>query len=569
MTAQEKYKRWSTQKNLNIEVKQQFEEMNNDEAVIYESFYRELEFGTGGLRGVLGAGTNRMNVYTVGKATQGLANFLNASFKQPSVAIAYDSRINSELFAKTAAEILAANNIQVYIYPYLMPTPCLSFAVRHYGCSAGIVITASHNPAKYNGYKVYGSDGCQVTLDMANEILSCIEKIDEFEDVLKTPFESAIGKQIKYITKDVEEDFYKAVKAESVIIDSIANKALKVIYTPLNGAGNKPVRRILDLVGITQVHIVPEQENPDGHFTTCPYPNPEVREALAKGLELCQVLQPDLLVATDPDCDRVGIAVQQNGEYVLISGNEVGVLLLDFICKMRMKNGTMPKEPVAIKTIVTTAMAADVAKNYGVKLLNVLTGFKFIGEQIGLLEAQGKEKNYIFGFEESYGYLSGSYVRDKDAVNGAMHICEMTAQYKAEGKTLVDVLQELYKKYGFYKNELMNFGFEGAEGMEKMKAIMQGLRSNPPQMVCNSKVIEISDYLLSQRKQGEKLSKIDLPQSDVLEFVLETGSSFVVRPSGTEPKLKIYLSAKGENAKHSEEIIDCLKIALTEIVEGK
>lgn len=568
MTVQEQYKHWLAQAGLDAEVKGQLAAMAGNEKEIYESFYRELEFGTGGLRGILGAGTNRMNIYTVAKATQGLASYLQKQGGQPKAAISYDSRINSRLFAQVAARVLAANGVTVYIYPRLMPTPCLSFAVRHYGCGAGIMITASHNPAKYNGYKAYGPDGCQLTLEAADEVLGYINQTDIFRDVKMISFEEALGKLIHYIPEETEKAFLEAVAGESVLPDKGVNRELRVVYTPLNGAGNIPVRQILQRVGITQVTVVPEQEMPDGNFPTCPYPNPEVREALAKGLELCERVRPDLLLATDPDCDRVGIAVADGGEYRLLSGNEVGVLLLDYICRLRRQQGTMPPEPVAVKTIVTTAMAADVAQKYGVEMRNVLTGFKFIGEQIGLLEAEGHPERYILGFEESYGYLSGHYVRDKDAVNGAMMICEMAAYYKSQKQTLCKVLETLYEEYGYYRNALLNFSFEGASGMEQMQAIMKRLREKAPTAVCGQGITAQADYLTSLRREGEKEIPLTLPKSDVLEFILESGSSFIVRPSGTEPKLKVYISAKGASARESEAAVQRLEKELTALIKN-
>ncbi len=619
--AKEMMRHWLGQEHLDKTLKKELTEITDQEE-IHDRFYRDLEFGTGGLRGVLGAGTNRMNIYTVRKATQGFADYLNQSYGQgsekysgdvPSVAIAYDSRIDSDLFALEAACVLAANGIKSYLYPQLMPTPALSFAVRYYKCCAGIMVTASHNPSKYNGYKVYNDEGCQLTLKAASEVLSLIEKVDLFHDVktiaadlnLKMGMTSAIKAAeqnaaglIEIIPPEVTEAYLTAVKKESTGMDC---SALAVVYTPLNGTGNKPVRKILEMIGVKRMDIVKEQELPDGYFPTCPYPNPEKKEALKLGLDLCEKLSkegnaPDLLLATDPDCDRVGIAVKYkdsiSGEeaYQLITGNEAGVLLLDYICKVRgevaasgIPVGTkekyakpMPKDPIAIKTIVTTKMAEKVAKNYGVAMLDVLTGFKFIGEQIGFLEAKGEEDRYIFGFEESYGYLSGAYVRDKDAVNASMLICEMAAYYKKDGKTLVDRLNELYQKYGYYKNDLMEFSFEGAAGMEKMSGIMDGLRKDAPAHIIGRKVIEIADYKLSERRilgsscacdMAVGTRPIKLPKSNVLEYVLQDGSSIVVRPSGTEPKLKIYLSAKGDSKEESEEIIGLLKAELTEIIQ--
>jgi len=557
------YERWLSveldDKDLTEEllaVKDQPEEIN-------DRFYRNLEFGTGGLRGVIGAGTNRMNVYTVRKATQGLADYLNAhneAGKALSVAIAYDSRNKGVLFAKESAAVLAANGIKAYIYPQLMPTPALSYAVRHLKCDAGICVTASHNPAKYNGYKAYGSDGCQVTADMADGIMAAIEALDIFADVKKVPFEEAVAAgTVEYIGEDTVSAFIEDVYKESILGKPADN--LKLVYTPLNGSGKMCVLRILDKIGVKDVTVVPEQSEPDGNFPTCPYPNPEIREALQKGLELCEKVEPDLLLATDPDCDRVGIAVNQNGSYVLLTGNEVGILLLNYIAQCATERGTMPKDPVAVTTIVSTDMVNDIAKDYGIEIRRVLTGFKYIGDQIALLEAEGHPERYLLGFEESYGYLSGGYVRDKDAVNGSMLICEMASYYKTKGMTLVDAINELYNKYGFYKNDLMNFTFEGESGMKQMNAILDNLRTTPPTEIAGYAVVGNSDYKLSVCTEGDVKTEITLPKSNVLEYRLENGSKLIVRPSGTEPKIKIYLSGKGKSAEDSAEIIEKMKAA--------
>lgn len=547
--------KWLSQERLDQALREELLALE-DEEEIHDRFYRDLEFGTGGLRGVLGAGTNRMNIYTVRRATQGLADYINKHYgkgslayqgKAPSAAIAYDSRINSDLFALETACVFAANGIKTYIYPELMPTPALSFAVRYYGCNAGVMVTASHNPAKYNGYKVYNQVGCQINPEEAEEVLNLIEQVDIFKDVrtIATDLDLTLEERsalamaisddsgenlIEVIPPQVVEAYLDAVFREST--GEVGCEELSVVYSPLNGTGNKPVTQILERIGVKDISIVKEQEIPDGHFSTCPYPNPEKKEALELGIKLCIELSnqgkaPDLLLATDPDCDRVGIAVRyqdvESGkeDYKLISGNETGILLLDYICQRRMEASNtrtnsgssrermvagservgnitgskrmpkeMPKNPIAIKTIVTSKMAEKVAKNHGVEMLDVLTGFKFIGEQIGLLEAKGEEERYIFGFEESYGYLAGAYVRDKDAVNASMLICEMAAYYKKEGKTLIDRLQELYEKYGFYKNALMEFTFEGATGMETMTQIMNRFRTQPPQEVIGKKIIE-------------------------------------------------------------------------------
>lgn len=544
------YRRWCGEKLDDPDLTAELKSVEGQKAEIEDRFYRDLEFGTGGLRGVIGAGTNRMNVYTVRRATQGLANYLNRYSRDPSAAIAYDSRIKSKLFAEQAAAVLAANGIRVHLYPWLSPTPTLSWAVRYLKCSAGICVTASHNPAKYNGYKVYGSDGCQITLKMADDVLKEINSLDLFRGVKKMDFEKAVRTgMVSYIGDEVIDRFLDEVMKQRVFTEPCGG--LKVVYTPLNGTGRVCVTRILGMIGVKDVTVVPEQEFPDGNFTTCPFPNPEIREALQKGLELCEKVQPDLLLATDPDCDRCGIAVRQDGDYRLMTGNEVGVLLLDFICRMRRKQGTLPANPVAVTTIVSTDMATPVAEHYGVELRRVLTGFKFIGDQIADLERHGGADRYVFGFEESYGYLSGGYVRDKDAVDASMLICQMAYAYRKKGMTLVDAMEALYRQYGFYRNQLMNFGFEGENGMKKMAGIMNGLRANPPKIIAGSVVIGRSDYQESVRYDGVKSSVIILPKSNVLEFRLANGGKVIVRPSGTEPKIKVYLSAKGKDAKES------------------
>ena len=557
MTESELFDLWRTNAKEDPDLQSELESIKNDSDAIFDRFYRDLEFGTGGLRGVIGAGTNRMNIYTVRRATQGFADYLNQEYKNPSVAISFDSRIKSDVFSKAAAEVLAANGIKVHIYPELMPTPCLSFAVRALNCQGGIMVTASHNPAKYNGYKVYGEDGCQITLRGAEIILEKINSLDIFKDVKTSSFDEELAKgNIKYIGQDVIEDFYKHVLAEGINADLCASSGLKVVYTPLNGTGNKPVREILSRLGISDVTIVKEQENPDGNFTTCPYPNPEIREALEVGLRYCNEVKPDLLLATDPDCDRVGIAVPDGDGYALFSGNEVGALLLEYICQQRIKKGTMPKNPIAVKTIVTTDIVNLIGKEYGVEIIDVLTGFKFIGEQIGLLEAKGEENRYIFGFEESYGYLSGSYVRDKDAVNASMLICEMAAYYRTQGITLLKARENMYKKYGMFLQTLHSFTFEGASGMKRMSEIMTQLRNAHPTEIGGLKVERFEDYQTSVAKDlvNGTESQITLPKSNVLAFYLEGGSKAIVRPSGTEPKIKTYFTAKQPTRAEAEEL---------------
>lgn len=546
---QKMYEQWLEKATADPDLKMELESVKNDEEGKNDRFYRDLEFGTGGLRGVIGAGTNRMNVYTVKKATQGLAEYILANGVEKSVAIGYDSRIKSTYFAKSAAEVLAANGIKVHIYKELMPTPMLSWAVRTLKCGAGIVVTASHNPAKYNGYKVYGSDGCQLTLEAAAIVLDKINHIDIFSGVKSVDFDKALAEgTISYIEDSVIDNYIAKVREQGLHTDLVADSGLKVVYTPLNGTGNKPVRRILKEIGVKEVTVVPEQENPDGNFPTCPFPNPEIREALQKGLDLCETIKPDLLLATDPDCDRVGIAVPDGDHYELFTGNETGALLLEYICKERIALGKMPKDPVAVKTIVTSNITKAICKEYGVELREVLTGFKFIGEQIGLLEKEGHEERYIFGFEESYGYLAGGYVRDKDAVVASMLICEMAAFYRTKGISLIQARKNLYDKYGVYYNALGNFQFEGASGMTKMQEIMGKMHKEGPKEIGGLKVEAVTDYTTSIRTEADgTTSKVTLPKSDVITYNLEDDASVIIRPSGTEPKIKVYYTTKGAN----------------------
>ena len=544
MTEMELYQSWRKNAIDDPDLQSELSAIENDAEAIQDRFYRDLAFGTGGLRGVIGAGTNRMNIYTVRKATQGLANYVKEAFSEPSVAISYDSRIKSTDFAKAAAEVLAANGVKVHIYTELKPTPMLSFAVRALHCSAGIMVTASHNPAKYNGYKAYGSDGCQMTIDAADAVLAKINALDIFNDVKHMPFDEALAAgMISYIGDDVIEDYFRNVLAQGINTDLCAKSGLKIVYTPLNGTGNKPVRTILNRIGIQEVTVVKEQENPDGNFTTCPYPNPEIREALQLGLQYCDQVKPDLLLATDPDADRVGIAVPDGkGGYALFSGTEVGAMLLEYICEQRVQKGTMPKHPVAVKTIVTTDIVEAICKAYGVELIEVLTGFKFIGEQIGFLEEKGEEDRYIFGFEESYGYLAGSYVRDKDAVVASMLICEMAAYYRTKGISMMQARENLYQKYGVYVHAQHSFTFEGESGMIRMQNIMEHLRIHRPEQIDNLKVIQFADYekQVSIDLTTGTETAITLPQSNVLSFTLEQGAKVIIRPSGTEPKIKAY-----------------------------
>ena len=541
---QARWNNWLSQQLEDADLAEELQAMKGNEKKIEDCFYKELEFGTGGLRGVIGAGTNRMNIYTVAKATQGYADYLNGNFQSPTVAIAHDSRIKSDRFAEVAAEVLAANGIRVYTYPELMPTPALSFAVRSLGCSGGIVITASHNPAKYNGYKVYGADGCQITTEAAKAILTKINTVDVFRDVKRISFARGTEQKIiSYIGEETVKAFIQAVSAQSLCGDENIDKSLSIVYTPLNGTGLKCVTRCLQENGFMNISVVKDQAEPDGNFPTCPYPNPEIREALEVGLKEARRLGSELLLATDPDCDRAGIAVKSENDYVLLSGNEVGMLLLDYICKRRLALKRMPENPIVIKTIVTIDMAKRIAADYGVQVIDVLTGFKFIGEQIGLLEKKGEADRFILGFEESYGYLTGSYVRDKDAVNASLMICEMFAYYKARGKSLLEVLNGLYTKYGYCLNTLHSYEFEGASGFRKMQNIMERLRNECPETWAGYEIVSVSDYQKSvtRYRDGGEI-KIDLPVSNVLKFEFEDNISVVVRPSGTEPKLKTYIS---------------------------
>ena len=548
------YEKWLKTPMEDPDLEEELQAVRGKEEETNDRFYQDLEFGTAGLRGVLGAGTNRMNIYTVRKATQGLSNYLLSHGVKTGVAIAYDSRIKSDLFAKESAAVLAANGIKAFVYPWLSPTPTLSFAVRYLKCDAGICITASHNPAKYNGYKAYGSDGCQITSEMAEGVQNEINSLDIFRDVKVMSFEEGCEKGlISYIDESVLDAFLDEVYKERILDEPC--KGLKVVYTPLNGTGLVGVTRILKRIGVEDVVVVPEQEKPDGNFTTCPFPNPEIREALELGLALCEKTDPDLLLATDPDCDRCGIAVKQKDKYVLMTGNEVGVLLLDFIARSRKEQGKMPKDPIAVTTIVSTDMADAVAKAYGIRCVRVLTGFKYIGDQIALLEEKGEEDRFLLGFEESYGYLSGGYVRDKDAVDASMLICQMAWYYKQKGMTLADAMEALYETYGYYKNAVDNFGFEGEDGMITMGKIMDSLRGEAPREIAGYAVTGWSDYKESVCHDGESSTPIDLPKSNVLEYRLENGCKVIVRPSGTEPKIKVYYSAKGATAAESEALI--------------
>lgn len=570
MDIKELYKLWCDSAVDDSDLQRELEDIKNDDEAINDRFYRELEFGTGGLRGVIGAGTNRMNIYTVRRVTQGFADYINEAFSSPSVAVSYDSRIKSDIFAKAAAGVFAANGIKVYIYKELMPTPALSFAVRELGCSAGVMITASHNPSKYNGYKAYGSDGCQLNLESAEAVIKKVNSLDIFRDVKNVSFEEAVNnKMVEYISDDVTNEYYKNVLSQGINTSLVADSGIKVVYTPLNGTGNKPVRKILDMIGIKDVTVVPEQELPDGNFTTCPYPNPEIREALELGLKLCESVKPDLLLATDPDCDRVGIAVpDENGSYVLFSGNEVGAMLLEYICSQRSENGTMPPDPVTVKTIVTTDIVKKIAEKYGVRVIEVLTGFKFIGEQIGILEKNNEENRFIFGYEESYGYLAGTYVRDKDAVIASMLICEMTAYYRTQGISLIQARENMYREYGVFAHTQHSFTFEGASGMKKMDDIMTSLRNNIPDKISGYKVEGFDDYQtrISKNILTGGTSNIDLPESNVLAFRLSDGAGVIIRPSGTEPKIKAYYTTTGKTEAEAYEYNKKLDYDFTKLI---
>ena len=533
MQYQQVYDLWCARAVEDPDLRAELAAVQGDEAAVADRFYRDLAFGTGGLRGVIGAGSNRMNIYTIRRATQGLADYINAEGLPKKVAVAHDSRIKGDLFSREAARVLAANGITACLYPRLEPTPALSWAVRYLGCGAGICVTASHNPAQYNGYKVYGADGCQITLEAAAKVLAAIGQHDYFDSPKLVDYDEAVAAgTIRAIPDACLSDFVDAVLALRPGNDV---SKLKLVYTPLNGSGLEPVKLLLERMGVTQLTVVPEQAQPDGNFPTCPYPNPEIRQAMEAGLKLCDAVRPDLMIGTDPDCDRMGAAVPDGqGGYRLITGNEMGVLLLDYICRTRTANGTMPEAPVAVTTIVSTDMADPIARKYGVELRRTLTGFKFIGEQIGLLEAEGHAERYIFGFEESYGYLSGGHVRDKDGVNAVMLACEAAAWYAARGMSLLDAVNALYKEYGFYRSALKSYTFEGESGMRTMQGIMARLRADEPFVIAGYGVDKVTDY----QRGGT-----GLPKADVLEYRLENGVKLMVRPSGTEPKIKVYLSA--------------------------
>ena len=564
------YNEWLEKATGDADLTAELESIKGKDDEILDRFYRSLEFGTAGLRGVIGAGTNRMNIYTVGRATQGLSDFLNKNYENPSIAIGYDSRIKSDYFSKEAASILAANGIKVYIYEELEPTPCLSFAIRHFKTSSGIILTASHNPAKYNGYKCYNPKGYQMTDEEAAETYDFIQKVDYFTGIKKVDFDEAVADgRIEYIGQDVIEVFLDEVQKQCINPDIVKAADLKVIYTPLNGTGNKPVRQILDRIGIDKVYVVPEQENPDGNFPTCPFPNPEIKQVFEIGLEMNKSIGADILLATDPDCDRVGIAVpDKSGELVLMSGNEVGAMLLNYILSERKAKGTLPATAIAVKSFVSTDLAEVIAKKYNCTFKNLLTGFKYIGELITNLEEEGRADDFVMGFEESYGYLAGTHARDKDAVVASMLICEMAAFYKSKGMNLVDVMNSLYDEFGYYNNTVESYTFEGAAGMEKMAGIMDTLRADAPAEIGGYKVTAVSDYKASKTvftDGGEEA--IDLPKSNVLAFALEGGNKVIVRPSGTEPKIKAYITAIGDSKESAAAIADKLVLAANEFMK--
>lgn len=560
MDYMERYNEWLEKAKEDESIAKELLTVKDDNDAIYDRFYTTLKFGTAGLRGVLGAGTNRMNIYVVRQATQGLANYIKNNIGSGAVAITHDSRINSDVFMNEAARVLAANGLKVYITNELQPTPVLSYLVRNLGCVAGIMVTASHNPAKYNGYKVYGSDGCQMTDVAAGMVYDEIQKLDLFDDIKLCDFDQAIKDcSIEYVKDSVYDAYVEEVKKRRVNIGACRGSDLNVVYTPLNGAGNKLVRRVLGEIGIENLHIVKEQELPDGNFTTCPFPNPELKEALQKGLELCEEVKADLLLATDPDSDRVSIAARRNdGTYRLYTGNEIGAMLTEYILSSRKALGNLPEKPVVVKTIVTTKIVKAICDKYGCEMRDCLTGFKYIGEIILGLEKNGEDDRFVFGFEESCGYLSGSYVRDKDAVVASQLICEMAAYYKKQGKSLVDIIEGLYAEYGHYLNTTLDFYFEGAAGMEKMTGILESLRNNAPTEIAGEKVVAISDYLTHEAKDLKTgaVERIDLPTSNVLSYTTESGNCAIVRPSGTEPKIKIYITAIANNFDDAHVITD-------------
>ena len=553
---QEEYERWLQAELQDVDLKTELQNIKGDDDAIKERFAVALKFGTAGLRGTLGAGTNRMNIWVVRQATQGVADWVKTQGGTQTVAISYDSRLKGWNFARDAAGVLAANGIHVRIYDELMPVPALSFATRYYHCNAGIMVTASHNPAKYNGYKAYGPDGCQMTDEAADIVYQQIQKTDVLTGAKYMSFAEGVNKGlIQFVEDDCKNALYGAIEARQIRPGIAATSGLKLVYSPLNGTGLVPVTRVLNDIGIHDITIVPEQEYPNGYFTTCSYPNPEILDALKKGLELAEKTGADLMLATDPDADRVGIAMKcPDGSYELVTGNEMGVLLLDYICAGRIEQGTMPAKPVAVKSIVSTPLANAVAEHYGVELRETLTGFKWIGDQIAQLESDGEVDRFIFGFEESYGYLAGPYVRDKDAVIGSMLICEMAAYYRSIGSSIKQRLEEIYKEYGRYLNKVDSFEFPGLSGMDKMAGIMSELRTNPPKDFAGKKVVKVMDYT--------KPEETGLPAANVLIYSLDDGSTVVVRPSGTEPKIKAYYTTLGKDLAEAEAEKEKLAAAL-------
>ena len=560
MTINEQYELWLKRAVKDKDLTDELEQIRGNDAEIKDRFWRSLEFGTGGLRGVIGAGTNRMNIYTVAQATQGLSDYLNANFDEPTVAIGYDSRIKSDKFAEAAASVLAANGIKVYMYPSLRPTPMVSFAVRRLHCSSGIVITASHNPSKYNGYKCYDYRGYQMTDEAANETLSYISKTDIFNDVKWMDFTDALAEDmVDYIEDWVDFDYYDKIIKTEFFDDKKAKEALNILYTPLNGTGNKPVRHILRLAGFKNLRVVPAQENPDGTFPTCPFPNPEIKQVFEEGFNYikCENYDADLIIATDPDADRIGLAVKDKNEYKLLTGNETGCLLVDFLLSQKKAMGTLPENPVVVKTIVTTPLVNAIGKKYGCEITDLLTGFKYIGELITELEEKDESDRYLIGFEESYGYLVGTHVRDKDSVVSALQIADMAAYYKKNGTNLYARMQEIYAEYGMYLNTLLNFGFEGADGMAKMLKMMDDMRANTPTEIAGIKVKNSIDYLNDDT---------GLPKSNVLSFLMEGDNKVIVRPSGTEPKIKVYITSVAENREMATELSDTIGESMKKIM---
>lgn len=563
------YSLWCEKATADSDLIPELQEISGDDDAILDRFYKNLEFGTAGLRGVIGAGTNRMNVYTVNQATQGLANYLNENFENPSVAVAYDSRIKSDVFAKEAACVLAANGIKVYLYPELVPTPTLSFAVRRLGCSSGIIITASHNPSKYNGYKCYDPNGYQMTDEAAAKTYEYIQKTDMFSGVKTMSFDGALAEDmIDFIEDWLMDEFYEKVLSARVNPEALKKANLKVIYTPLNGTGNKPVRKVLKMAGVKDVTVVKEQEKPDGNFPTCPFPNPEIRQAFECAIKTAEGTDADLLLATDPDCDRVGIAVRDGEEYVLMTGNEVGAMLCEYLLSSLKEQGKLPENPIVVKTIVTTPLVETISAAYGAQTADLLTGFKYIGELVTNLEKNDETDRFIVGMEESYGYLRGAHARDKDAVVASLLICEMASYYKLKGISLKQFMDGIYEKYGMYLNTVLNFGFEGASGMQKMADMMNDLRENPPKEIAGAPVVKMSDYKLSFTKDtvtGEE-TEIKLPKSNVLSFIMPDNSKVIVRPSGTEPKIKVYITACGNSREQSSEKSEKIADSMSKIL---